>query len=583
MRTQVNRETTHIMLTETIPTIDLRQEITVQSIKVRLRLTAITEVQRPLEQRTAHQGVAVHQVAVHQEEDNTMKKITLNFWMLICILTGGFLSAQELNEIVQYTTEELHGSARYQALAGAFGALGGDLSAISNNPASSTVFLLNEAGITIGLQSYATDTSYFKSLKSEETNSFDVGQAGFVMVFVNSSSKWDKIAFGFNTQMMNNFNKNLYARGLNKQNGLADYFLDMAGSTLDRNIPFSTYDFENNTNNEYSYLGEFYGADAQRTYLAYYTGLINYYESVNEAPYYGYVDDKGLGIDQIHDLQSKGGQRKYTLNFSGRYLEKLSLGVNINIYSLDYSHRKLTSDKYVDRENSFLDQVDFIQELSSLGTGISFQLGALYKVSEVLRLGLNYTSPTYYEIEEEYSEALDVRYNADLDGAMGRALYPNVINLLPVYNLKTPSITQASMALVFGKNGLLSVDYGFKDFTSTKVNDSNGDFDYLNDAINNNLDRASFLRAGGETRFGDISLRAGYWFDKTPYKNNQVMNDRSGFAIGTGIRFGNTSLDLTYTKTNQDYRQQLYNTGLTDTIDVQQQTGQVSLTYNVRF
>ncbi len=583
MRTQVNRETTHIMLTETIPTIDLRQEITVQSIKVRLRLTAITEVQRPLEQRTAHQGVAVHQVAVHQEEDNTMKKITLNFWMLICILTGGFLSAQELNEIVQYTTEELHGSARYQALAGAFGALGGDLSAISNNPASSTVFLLNEAGITIGLQSYATDTSYFKSLKSEETNSFDVGQAGFVMVFVNSSSKWDKIAFGFNTQMMNNFNKNLYARGLNKQNGLADYFLDMAGSTLDRNIPFSTYDFENNTNNEYSYLGEFYGADAQRTYLAYYTGLINYYESVNEAPYYGYVDDKGLGIDQIHDLQSKGGQRKYTLNFSGRYLEKLSLGVNINIYSVDYSHRKLTSDKYVDRENSFLDQVDFIQELSSLGTGISFQLGALYKVSEVLRLGLNYTSPTYYEIEEEYSEALDVRYNADLDGAMGRALYPNVINLLPVYNLKTPSITQASMALVFGKNGLLSVDYGFKDFTSTKVNDSNGDFDYLNDAINNNLDRASFLRAGGETRFGDISLRAGYWFDKTPYKNNQVMNDRSGFAIGTGIRFGNTSLDLTYTKTNQDYRQQLYNTGLTDTIDVQQQTGQVSLTYNVRF
>lgn len=583
MRTQVNRETTHIMLTETIPTIDLRQEITVQSIKVRLRLTAITEVQRPLEQRTAHQGVAVHQVAVHQEEDNTMKKITLNFWMLICILTGGFLSAQELNEIVQYTTEELHGSARYQALAGAFGALGGDLSAISNNPASSTVFLLNEAGITIGLQSYATDTSYFKSLKSEETNSFDVGQAGFVMVFVNSSSKWDKIAFGFNTQMMNNFNKNLYARGLNKQNGLADYFLDMAGSTLDRNIPFSTYDFENNTNNEYSYLGEFYGADAQRTYLAYYTGLINYYESVNEAPYYGYVDDKGLGIDQIHDLQSKGGQRKYTLNFSGRYLEKLSLGVNINIYSVDYSHRKLTSDKYVDRENSFLDQVDFIQELSSLGTGISFQLGALYKVSEVLRLGLNYTSPTYYEIEEEYSEALDVRYNADLDGAMGRALYPNVINLLPVYNLKTPSITQASMALVFGKNGLLSVDYGFKDFTSTKVNDSNGDFDYLNDAINNNLDRASFLRAGGETRFGDISLRAGYWFDKTPYKNNQVMNDRSGFAIGTGIRFGNTSLDLTYTKTNQNYRQQLYNTGLTDTIDVQQQTGQVSLTYNVRF
>lgn len=139
------------------------------------------------------------------------------------------------------------------------------------------------------------------------------------------------------------------------------------------------------------------------------------------------------------------------------------------------------------------------------------------------------------------------------------------------------------MALIFGKTGLLSLDYGIRDYTSTRVNDDSGDFDYLNDAISNNLDKASFFRAGGETRFGDISLRAGYWFDKTPYQNRQLMSNRSGFALGTGLRFGNASIDLTYTKSNQDYQQQLYNTGLTDTFDVQQQTGQVSLSYNVRF
>ncbi|MGB0255346.1 MAG: hypothetical protein ACPF95_04150, partial [Flavobacteriaceae bacterium] len=100
-----------------------------------------------------------------------MKKITSNIWMLFCILSGGLLPAQELSEILHYTTEELHGSSRYQALAGAFGALGGDLSAISNNPASSTVFSFNEAGITVGLQSYNTNNTYFNSLKSKETNS----------------------------------------------------------------------------------------------------------------------------------------------------------------------------------------------------------------------------------------------------------------------------------------------------------------------------------------------------------------------------------------------------------------------------
>lgn len=61
------------------------------------------------------------------------------------------------------------------------------------------------------------------------------------------------------------------------------------------------------------------------------------------------------------------------------------------------------------------------------------------------------------------------------------------------------------------------------------------------------------------------------------------MTERSGFAVGTGIRFGNASLDLTYTKLNQDFQHQLYTIGLTDSFNVQQQSGNVSLTYNVRF
>lgn len=507
--------------------------------------------------------------------------MTHKIGVLSCALFGMFLQGQELNDIVQYTTDELHGSARYQALAGAFGALGGDLSAMSNNPASSTVFSFDEAGITIGLQTHNTDNTYFNRTSSKETNSFDVGQAGFVLLFVNQNSNWDKIAFGFNAQLVNNFNKNLYAQGINTQRGLADYFLEISDVTLQRNIPYNEYDFRANTDVEYERLSKI-GADAQRTYMALDTGLLNYYAPENQTPYYGYVDKKALGIDQFHDLQTRGEQRKYTLNFSGRYLEKLSLGVNINIYSIDYTQRKHTSDKYKD-SNSFLDQVDYIQDLKSFGTGISVQFGALYKASDILRLGLNYTSPTYYEIEEEYSEALDVRYNQELNGAFGRSMYPNVINALKPFNLKTPSIVQGSMALVFGTNGLLSVDYGLKDYTTTKVDDNSNNFDYLNNDIRNNLDTATFLRAGGETRFGDISFRAGYWFEQTPYKNNQLMNDRSGFAVGTGIRFENASLDLTYTKVNQDYKQQPYHIGLTDSFNVQQKTGNVSLTYNVRF
>jgi len=50
-----------------------------------------------------------------------------------------------------------------------------------------------------------------------------------------------------------------------------------------------------------------------------------------------------------------------------------------------------------------------------------------------------------------------------------------------------------------------------------------------------------------------------------------------------GIRFGSGSLDLAYTKSTQKYARQLYYTGLTDSVNVNENAGQVALTYNVRF
>ena len=55
-----------------------------------------------------------------------------------------FLAAQTLNDVSYLTRSGLYGSARYTSMAGAFGALGGDLSAINVNPAGSAVFNDNQ-------------------------------------------------------------------------------------------------------------------------------------------------------------------------------------------------------------------------------------------------------------------------------------------------------------------------------------------------------------------------------------------------------------------------------------------------------
>ncbi len=65
-----------------------------------------------------------------------MKKIIPFLTLLLCAIG----SAQNINEALRYSSENLQGTARFQSMGGAFGALGGDLSSLNINPAGSAVF-----------------------------------------------------------------------------------------------------------------------------------------------------------------------------------------------------------------------------------------------------------------------------------------------------------------------------------------------------------------------------------------------------------------------------------------------------------
>ena len=73
------------------------------------------------------------------------------------LLLGAFLfvanvQAQNYTDALRYSTEELTGTARFKAMSGAFGALGGDPSAINVNPAASSIF--NSSEISFSLNNF---------------------------------------------------------------------------------------------------------------------------------------------------------------------------------------------------------------------------------------------------------------------------------------------------------------------------------------------------------------------------------------------------------------------------------------------
>ena len=145
------------------------------------------------------------------------------------------LNAQSLNDALRYSQTSLSGSARFSALSGAFGALGGELSAISVNPAASSIFLSSELSVTANTFNNEVTSSYFNNKNINSFNGIDLSQAGIVLVLKDEgSSKWSKISFGFNYQVNNNFENNILARGNNSNNnGIDKYFLYHA---MNRNL-----------------------------------------------------------------------------------------------------------------------------------------------------------------------------------------------------------------------------------------------------------------------------------------------------------------------------------------------------------
>ena len=56
------------------------------------------------------------------------------------------------------------------------------------------------------------------------------------------------------------------------------------------------------------------------------------------------------------------------------------------------------------------------------------------------------------------------------------------------------------------------------------------------------------------------------------------MSNLTGYSFGLGYKFGNTKVDLTYATSQQERNQNLSNTGLSDTANIDTNNSSVTLT-----
>lgn len=488
-------------------------------------------------------------------------------FLLFAGFTFSAAQSQEITDALRYAQNNLNGTARFQAMSGAFGALGGDLSSININPAGSAVFSNNQATFTISSLNTKNNSNYFGTKTSEKDNSFDLNQAGGVFVFKNHNpnSDWKKFSIALNYENTNNFSNSFFSAGTNPNNSVDRYFLSYANG-----IPFG--DFENTSYGRLDFA-------AQQAYLGYQAFIINPVSLTDDNILYNSNVPDGGNYYQENEITSQGYNGKLSFNAATSYKDKLYIGLNLNSHFTDF---RQFSSFYEDNDAPLTNEytvssLRFDNELYTYGTGFSFQLGAITKITNEVRLGLAYESSTWYNLNDEFSQTLGAISSKTDAPDTNDFVNPQITNVYAPYKLQTPSKLTGSFAYVFGKSGLLSIDYAIKDYSNTKFKPEN-EFNGVNAYMSNVLDNTGELRIGAEYKIEKLSLRAGYRYEQSPYKNTTTMGDLNGYSGGLGYNFGSTKLDLSYAYAKRDSQQAFFSQGLTDSARISSINNNIALT-----
>lgn len=507
-----------------------------------------------------------------------MKKYSL---ILITVFIGIIGYGQNLYDAYQFSTSELKGTARYTAMAGAFGALGGDISALKDNPAGSSIFLNNYLSGTLDVEFYKNNVGVNNYYDTSREEDLDISQIGAVFVFnnYNSEATINKFALGLTYDKQKSLDDYYNWQGIT-DNSIANFFVEQAnGVPLDLLVPVgneSIYDL-------YEFLGEanfsgenFTNNQAQTAYLGYETFLINSTDASDFSNTEYVSNVEGNSFNQEYDYLATGFNGKVSGNASLAINNKLHLGLNLNGHIINYEKNTIFYENAPASSN--INESYYENNVLTLGGGFSFDLGAIYKVSEIVRLGASYHSPEWYTIHDETTQYIDT-YGEETGSV---AFDPRVVNVYPEYNYKTPSRLNGSLALVFGKSGIISFEYSYKDYSQIEYDsDSNYNFNPLNNAIHTTFTSSSTYKIGGEYRLKAWRFRGGYRLVETPYKNENIMGNLKGYSAGLGYSFGNINLGLSYYYSEQDTQQQFYQTSFNSPASIERKLSNIAATFSI--
>ena len=109
--------------------------------------------------------------------------------IITLIATTFTLSAQNEIDALRYSQQDVFGNARFAGMSGAFGALGGEFSSLSYNPAGIGMYQFNEFTFTPSF-SLHNSKSYFNSSIDDDKMGLNISNLGLVYSLPKNNSSF---------------------------------------------------------------------------------------------------------------------------------------------------------------------------------------------------------------------------------------------------------------------------------------------------------------------------------------------------------------------------------------------------------
>ena len=310
------------------------------------------------------------------------------------------------------------------------------------------------------------------------------------------------------------------------------------------------------------------------TRLAYDAYLLNPMDSFGN--YSSAVPANG-GVKQTKSITTSGSMNEIVFSLAGNYDDKFFIGGTIGFPIIRYYEQSTYKEVDIDTISTFK-SFTLNEDISTVGSGVNFKLGMIFKPVEFIRLGAAVHTPTFFTLKDSYSRTLSSEFDD------GKSYLSNSPNGKFDYELSTPMRLIGSIGFVIGEFGLISADYEYVDYSEARLRSNDYKFFDENDAIQTNYRAQSNIRVGAEVRLEPVTLRGGYALYGSPYSATGANDGkRTSLSFGIGIREKKYFMDLAYvySKATEDYY--LYNPELVKPVSNTLTSNNIMLTLGIRY